>query len=434
MSKHRLSERMSKVAARFGEDREGANAIAFGMTALPVMLLVGSAVDYSMAASRKASLQGAVDAAVLAAVLSPSAERERIVAGALTASLDAKLLEGLQYSVADTSQGALVNARAVSATGVMTFAGVTQIVLNATASARALRRDPSCILTLARDIPVGEAALQFNGSPNISLTGCGLMSNASVSCSGFSTNAPYTAAVGVVMGNCPNQKPGHEPVPDIYEALKANIQLVCNGARGATTWRAGAALPLPAMIPVTRSTHLEYHVCGDLRVDGVGALNTAAGGRDVVIVIENGDLDLRADADASSARMTFVLTGADGAASHRVNFPEGVGQRAKLAVSPSVNVQNPWRGVSIYQDPRLTRNIDMVWSPAAFLSADGVIYFGRASLTMNGNASSNLAMCTKFVTNRFTSNGAVDFRFGQDGQSCRDLSVAQWESPPHLIR
>lgn len=422
---------LAQAYGRFRSACGGNASILFGMASLPAMLLVGSSIDYTQASARKAALQAAVDAAVLAAVQAPSAEREQAAERILRANLDPRIGD-VQFNLKNTSLGATVTAQTRMSTGVMRLAGVTELTINASASARMARSDTSCILTMARGIPIGANALTFNGSPSVSLAGCGMMSNASAACSGWSTNAPFTAAAGVVSGACPNQKPDQDPVPDIFESLKDLIQPVCNGLRRTTTWRPGAALPLPNMIPVTRGGYTEYHVCGDLRIDGDGALNTHSSGGDVVIVIENGDLDIRLGADASATRMTFVLTG-DALSSHRVVFPNGAGNGAVLAMSPSIASNNPWRGISVYQDPRLTENVDMTWGPGATFRADGLVYFGPAELKLNGNAGSNAALCTKFVSNSFTASGNVAFQYNKGSPACAALGVNRWEAPPYLL-
>lgn len=425
--------RLRSAVSSFATKKNGNVSIIFGLASMPAVLFVGAAVDYFGATADKSNLQGAVDAAALAGVQVNGESRERTVGSVLLANVNPRILSGVQYTISETGEGLRVDARGSMRTGVMSLAGVQTVTYAAGATARGVRRDLSCILATARNLPAGEVALDFNGSPSVALTGCGMMSNASASCSGHSTNAPYTMAVGSISG-CPNQQAGRDPVPDIYESLTSEIQFVCGGFRTSTTWSAGATLPLPNMIAVTKSSHVEYHVCGRLRLDGVGQLNSLSTPSDLVIVVEDGDIEVLADANVSTNRMTLVLTGNPASGTHTVAFPNGAGHAAQLSVSPSTNRQNPWHGVSIYQDPRLTTNIDMTWSPAAAFNADGVVYFGAASLTMNGNASSNNSLCTKIVTSRFTSNGNIDFRFSQDTASCRDLTVTQWESPPHLVR
>lgn len=427
-------EKVKAQLARFVAGRDGNVTVTFGLSIIPAMLLVGSSIDYTNATSDRAVLQKAVDAAALQAVQMGHDDREEKVGRFLRANLYSPSLANVTFRVTDAPNGAQVEAQGTTATSTMRLANINSVQVNAAATAMGLRRDNSCILAMARNLPITLTALDFNGSPSVALTGCGMMSNASVSCSGHSTLTPYTSAVGGISGACPNQTTGRDPVPDVYESLTSAISTVCGGVITNVTWNAGAALPVPGMIPVARSGYVEYHVCGNLQMRGSGALNTSAVPTDVVIVVENGDIAMANNADVSSSRMTFVLTGTS-AYSHRVTWPNGNGNSARLAVSPSTNRDNPWHGMSVFQDPRLPSSvIDMVWGPAASFDADGVIYFGSAALTMNGNASSNNSLCTKIVTNQFTSNGNIDFRFSQDTAACRNLAVTQWESPPHLVR
>lgn len=425
--------RLRAHLSRFARKRDGNVTVTFGLSVIPAMLLVGSSIDYTNATADRSVLQKAVDAAALEAVRVGTVDREEKVGRFLRANLYSPSLANVTFRVLDAPQGARVEAEGVTSTSAMRLANVNSVVVHAGATAMGLRRDNSCILAMARNLPVSTQALDFNGSPSVALTGCGMMSNASISCSGHSTQTPYASAVGTISGSCPNQTPGRDPIPDIYDDLVSHIQPVCSSVNSAINWNAGAALPLPGMIPVARAGYVEYHVCGSIRLRGAGALNTLTN-TDVVIVVENGDIQLDNGADVSSSRMTFVMTGS-ALHSHRVTWPNGNGNSARFAVSPSTNLQNPWHGIALYQDPRLpSSTIDMVWGPAASFDADGVIYFGAASLTMNGNASSNNSLCTKIVTNQFTSNGNIDFRFSQDTAACRNLAVTQWESPPRLVR
>ena len=70
-----------KRAGRFRTDREGQTAITFGLAAIPMMLMVGAAIDYSRAATQHSNLQQASDAAVL------SAARYALTSAATTSTL-----------------------------------------------------------------------------------------------------------------------------------------------------------------------------------------------------------------------------------------------------------------------------------------------------------------------------------------------------------
>lgn len=56
-----------KKIRRFRHDKTGAAAVLFGLVLLPVMFLLGTAIDYQRAVSAKMALQYAVDAGALAA-------------------------------------------------------------------------------------------------------------------------------------------------------------------------------------------------------------------------------------------------------------------------------------------------------------------------------------------------------------------------------
>ena len=53
---------------RFRDDRRGTTAVLFGLSVIPVMAIVGSAVDYGRASAARTELQRAVDAAALTLV------------------------------------------------------------------------------------------------------------------------------------------------------------------------------------------------------------------------------------------------------------------------------------------------------------------------------------------------------------------------------
>jgi Flp pilus assembly protein TadG len=63
-----MIQTLARQLKRFGRNRRGNIALTFGLAALPVMLSVGAAVDYSLANRTKTALDGFADAAVILAV------------------------------------------------------------------------------------------------------------------------------------------------------------------------------------------------------------------------------------------------------------------------------------------------------------------------------------------------------------------------------
>ncbi|MDB5615918.1 pilus assembly protein TadG-related protein [Tardiphaga sp.] len=61
-----------RLLSRFRSDQRGSVALLFGITVVPLIICIGCAVDYARAASARTALQGAADAAGVAAVSSKS--------------------------------------------------------------------------------------------------------------------------------------------------------------------------------------------------------------------------------------------------------------------------------------------------------------------------------------------------------------------------
>jgi hypothetical protein len=245
-------------------------------------------------------------------------------------------------------------------------------------------------------------------------------------CNGHGTGAKASIAAGSASG-CSNSMSNAPVVPDIYAALASKIERKCSNSPGAT-WSPGSPPPASKMVTVQKSTHVEYHVCGDLTLSGNGFLTGNGPTTDSVIVIENGSLTIAKNASVSLSRVAIVFTrkgsddDSDGAS---IKFPNGNGQGATLSLSPPTAQDNPWRGISIYYDPKLKADVDHDWGPGATLNADGVIYMPNSHLRVHGNPSSNNPLCTKFVLRSFVSNGAVNLN--QSVQGCSALGVKQWD-------
>ena len=425
----------SKTAlARFLPSKRGNVAVIFAFSLMPAVLMLGAAVDYSVASTNRNLIQIAADTSALAAVVAKSDTRNALVQSIANQTTANRNVSNAVFSVTGTQDEVTVTGHADSPTSTLAIANISKVAVGATATAKVKIRDLACILAFGKNMATSANAIDFNGSPSVALTGCGIMSNASLDCSGHTTGTPYASAVGTVTGSCPNPSAGVPPVPDIYAGLASNIELKCGQISVPSSLAVGTALPTAGMIPVLRSGYLEYHVCGDLTLSGTGRINQLALLQDIVLVVENGSVILTTNADVSTARMTIVLTGAKASSSHKIEFPNGNGHSATLTVSPSTNPSNPWHGISVFQDPRISSNVDMVWGPAASFDADGIVYFGNASLTMNGNASSSESQCTKIVVNQLTSNGNIDFKYSQTTSACSNLAVTQYVSPPVLTR
>ena len=118
-----------------------------------------------------------------------------------------------------------------------------------------------------------------------------------------------------------------------------------------------------------------------------------------------------------------------------IDFPNGNGHASTLSLSPSTGGSNPWRGIALYQDPKLTVSVDESWGPGATFNADGVVYLPHANVVIHGSSGSNNSRCTKLVVNSFTTNGSVNLNFAQTNSGCTSLGMKQWtDTPIHLAQ
>ena len=425
--------RIKKACTSLAKAREGSIAVQFAL-AIPVIAgLIGASVDYTRTSRARTVMQSSLDAAVIAGARDQSSEWEQsaaaVFAGNLIETSDIGEATPVFSKDEDGSVSGSVNA-AIPMTLVKVL-GFSQIDVAVAAVAQVEPvYDNSCILTLGGGDDVQSDSLTFNGAPNIQLDQCTLRSNTSMRCNGHGGGAVASIAAGSVSG-CSNPEPSSRVVPDTFAELAEGITAQCGASRPGVIWAMNS--PVPAgVITVSKATHTEYHVCGNLTLSGSGFLTGSAPTSDSVIVVENGNLTIANNASISTKRIAIVLTGNNSYASSII-FPNGQGHAASLTLSPPTTVGNPWRGVSLYQDPILTNGVDHDWGPAATLDPDGVIYLPNSELVMRGNSASSVNGCTKVVVNSFTTNGAVNLSYRQNQNTCDSLGVSQWfETEPYL--
>jgi hypothetical protein len=317
------------------------------------------------------------------------------------------------------------------ATSLLGIAGINALTVSAYSTAKFADADNSCILTLDKGQPASHVSLSLNGAPVVNLSGCTIRSNSSIACNGNDGGVTKSYAAGAASA-CGRPTSNAPVVPDTYAQLATNIMTVCGSSRPGVSWTPGMLPISSAFKSVTQSGYTEYHVCGDLTIDGSGVLTGQTPGSDTVIVIENGNLIIGDKLNVNAVRTTFVLTG-NNSWPARIEFPNGAGKQATLTLSPSTTLGNPWQAVAVFLDPKLTNNVDNRWGPGANFNADGLVYLGNSNVVTDGNTSSSNSKCTKFVMNSFVTNGGVKLDFAQ--QNCAALGLKQWGGiVVHLVR
>jgi hypothetical protein len=431
-AKQLFQELYNRLRAFRAEER-GNVAVIFALAMLPVVTGVGAAIDYSRANATKEFVQSALDSALLAGAKDGSSSWTSLAANVLTSNLAAKTISVSSPSFSKDDVN-LLYAGSVTAsvpTSILGIIGINSLDVTANGKTTAAEADNSCILTLDRGQSRSHVSLALNGAPVVNLSGCSIRSNTSMDCNGHDGSLTKSYASGSAAGcNRPNSNAAI--VPDTFADLAKNITTLCGSDRPGTKWVPGV-LPIGAAIKtVAKSGYTEHHICGDLLVSGTGYLTGAAPATDTVIVIENGSLIVDDGAVISTARTAIVLTG-DNNWTAKIQFPNGAGKLATLSLSPPTSVGNPWQAVSLYLDPKLTKDVNNSWGPGAAFNADGLVYLGNSNVVTDGNTASANSKCSKFVMNSFTTNGHVELNFAQ--QNCAAMGLKQWDGVVvHLVK
>lgn len=399
----------------------GGVAVLFGLALLPLTLAAGTALDFSKASAARAQLSVAADAAVLAAAIDRSESWNSKANAVFDAHVAGRDIQIVNRSFTLSPDGVYSGSVQASVSALLVkIAGITTIdVTSSSAASKVLRDDQeSCILTLDSGGAATNESLRFNGAPRVRMDGCAIRSNSSMACNGHDGGASISFAVGSANG-CSSPVSNAREVIDNFAQLARHITQRCNGSRPGITWRVGTTPTGPGIIASGGPGFSSFHICGDLTLEGTGNLSSS----NTVIVVENGSIILSPDADVTAREMTLVLTG--NVAPGSINFPNGNGHGATLSVSPPVFEGNPWRGISVFQDPSVSTTLEADWGPGGTFKADGVVYMSKTNLTLQGNASSGNSRCTKFVVNTFRTNGSVELNFSRSG-ACHSMGMARW--------
>jgi len=423
---------LERLAREFGLRPEGSVASIFALTLIPLVTGIGAAIDYSRANAAKAFLQSTLDTALLAGAKDGSSNWMQVALNVFNSNVASKNISAAAPTfTSDANSTYTGNATASVPTSVLAIVRIQSLEVSANATATVAEADNSCILALDQGQSPSHVSLSLNGAPIVNLSGCSIRSNTSLACNGNDGSVTKSFAGGTASG-CGRAKSNAPLVPDIYAPLASNITTRCGSSRPGVTWTPDSLPTGAGFITVNLGSYVEYHICGDLTVSGTGYLTGSTPASDSVIIIENGSLIVDDNASINTVKTTIVMTGNNSFAA-KVEFPNGAGKTATLSLSPPTGTMNPWQGVALYLDPKLTKNVDNAWGPGAEFNADGLVYLGNSNVVTDGNTASNNSKCTKFVMNSFTTNGRVNLDFSQN--NCAAIGLKQWGGiAVHLTR
>src|ERR1019366_2382091 len=197
------------------------------------------------------------------------------------------------YSVTITGMVPLYLSQVVGYAGDKTVNGVKEKTLGSAAIAQQTTRPQAlCLLALGTN----GTALRTNGAPNSNFNGCSVMSDSASTCNCSNLQAKYRLA-HATKNCCGNTQESNIPVvKDPYLAMENNIPANTCGTKAnnfpqltkhGSTWSGGTSWS------GTQTLSGSKQMCGDVQLTGNVVIKTADDKTGAVLVIENGQLDLK---------------------------------------------------------------------------------------------------------------------------------------------
>jgi Flp pilus assembly protein TadG len=397
-----------RLQAFLSNDR-GASIVIIGLTMPGLIGAMGLAAEVGYWQLHHRAMQNAADAATLAAATNGSsnyaAEAKAVAAQygfqdgsgnvTVTATTPASApgCTANCYTVTIKDQVPLFLSQVVGYQGSGTVNNQRVSTLSASSVATTTTAYSYCILALASS---GKQGITSNGAPKANLNGCNMMSNTGATCHGHNMNANVGNAHGTNNG-CGNVQNSNVPTAsDTFAQLASNIPSNSCGGQYPQEPAKKNDPPLPSSNQWfgNYSSSGVKVVCGDQQLTGNTTLNNT------VLVIENGQLDTNGYTFQGSG-LTVVFSGTN--TGNYQHIPTG-GGTLDITAPTSGN----WSGVAMYQDPALTKNVDISAagnSPTWNLS--GLVYLPNSSVTLSGavGKSSQGQTCFELVVDNLTING-----------------------------
>ena len=361
---------------RFWRNRSGATAIIFGLTLIPILGLLGAAIDYSRSLGVRTEMQGALDAAALAVASATNlTEDKRIELGEkiFGASWSTKAFVSvpmpaisIDYDSSTGEDTVTVSADSSVETALLGVMKIDEIDVAAVSTAVTIKAAPICLLALNK---TAEKAVEIQGGATLNSIGCAVHANSNhddaLYASGSSdATAEQFCAVGGYEGNNFTPKPktcGY--VEDPYKDLVAPNTSGCDHNNTKIKKQGGPKTLTPGVY------------CGGIDVQTQANVTFNPG----VYVVKDGALTFASGSTVTGNGVTFYFT--------------GINTRLTVISSATVNLSAPtsgtYEGFIFIQDPlsnpgQLTGQQNEIQGGGS-IQIVGTIYFPTQPITITGN-------------------------------------------------
>jgi hypothetical protein len=376
--------------------------IIFALALLPLVSLVGAAVDYSHANSIKTAMQAAVDSTALMLTKDAGSLSSTQLIQRATDKFKASFTRPETTGVQVSAQYDILNkSLSLAATGSMKtdFMGVmgfSSLNISARAVAKSVGNGTACVLALNAS---ASGAATAQGGTKIRLDGCSLYANSksgsaltlggSASLSALSVGVVGGVSGGAAITTTQGVSTGGSPVADPYSTLAIPFFSGCN----ATNFTAHSTVTINPGV-----------YCGGMQLSANAQVTLNPG----IYYIDHGDFSMNGGATMTGTGVTLIFT-----SSTMSNWPKvTVNGGATVNLTPPTT--GPTAGVVMFADRNIPIGTSFKFNGGASQYIGGAIYVPTGDVMFAGGASTSTS-CTKLIADTITFTGNSSFSINCNG-------------------
>src|ERR1041384_2909571 len=369
--------KLSRRVRRLRDDESGNVVVIFALALLPLVGLVGAAVDYSHGNSIKTAMQAATDATALKLAKAAGTLSDTQLSQQATNNFNVLFARpettgvqiGAQYDTANKSPS--LTATGSMKTDFMGLMGFSSLTIAARAVAKPVGAGTACVLALNANVS-GAATVQ--GGNNVNLAGCSLYANSksgsalavggSASLSALSVGVVGGISGGAAITTTQGVSTGGSPVADPYSTLTIPSFSGCD----ATNFTAHSTVTINPGV---------YCGCMQLNANARVTLNPG------IYYIDHGDFSMNGGAALTGTGVTLIFT-----SSTISNWP-----KATINGGATVNLTPPTTGTTagivMFADRNIPVGTSFKFGGGASQYIGGAVYIPTGDVTFAGGASSS---------------------------------------------
>jgi Flp pilus assembly protein TadG len=396
---------------QFQGDKEANVAVIFALALLPIVGLVGAAVDYSHANSIRTSMQAAVDATALMLVknatsLSP-AQITQQASDNFNALFSRPETTGVQVAAQYDATAKSVSASASGAMkpDLISIMGFSNLNIGARAVAVSVGTGTACVLAL--DTKASGAATA-QGSTVVNLTGCSLYDNSSngtalVVGGSAKLSALSVGVVGGISGSAAisttqGVSTGVSPIADPYAKVAVPFFSGCDAtnftAKGSVTINPGV-------------------YCGGMQLNANANVTFNPG----TYFIDQGSFSVNGGATVTGSGVTLIFT-----SSTMNNYPTvTINGGATVNLTPPTT--GPLAGIVMFADRGTPVGTSFKFNGGSSQYLGGAIYIPTGAVSFSGGAGTSMS-CTQLIADTITFTGSSNFAINCSGYGTKAFGPA----------